>query len=287
MSEIKGFTIASVNSGFQKTGKSFEQIVKICLDSGFAGMEGCTAMFEKLKEKELEDAGALFKKAGLVIETYHLPFADPVKDDISALYEADRKKVEYKMKREIDRAVILGASIGILHPTTKKDCLTEEEGFPRLMEQLGKTLEALLRHCELYGFKLAVENMLPNMGDRLGSNINHLKEITRRYDHPQLGFCLDTGHALVSHHEKAMDVFDFMKKKLIAFHLADNAGDRDSHLAPGHGRFFWKEFFKEVRKLDYKGTMCIETPPFSYGPDYTVEAWKKMHDEVSALMNNA
>ena len=287
MSVIKGFAIAAANSGFDRTGKSFEEIVGICLKSGFSGLEGSPSLFEKLPEKELQRVSDLFNNAGLVIETYHLPYKDPVKDDIATLYEADRRKVEYNMKKNIDTAAALGASIGVVHPTTKKDCYTAEEGIDRLMLQLGKTLEGMLKHGEQYGFKIAVENMLPYLGDRLGCKIMHLEEIIKRFDHPNLGFCLDTGHALVSHHEKAMDVFHFMKERLIAFHLADNSGDRDSHLAPGHGNFFWEEFAREFKKIKYEGTMCVETPPFSYGPDYSIEAWKTMHEEVSAIMGAA
>ncbi|MCL2481608.1 MAG: sugar phosphate isomerase/epimerase [Spirochaetaceae bacterium] len=282
---IKGFTIAANTSGFEKTKKSFEEIADICLKAGFIGIEGEPPLFDKKSDQELEQIGKLFKNAGLVIETFHLPYTDPVKHDIATLYEVDRKKVADLLKRTIDQAALLGTSVGILHPTTRKDYLTEEEGIDRIMLQAGKTLEAVLKHCEQYKFKIAVENMLPYRGDRLGCKLKHLEEIIKRFDHPLLGFCMDTGHSLVSFAEKAMDVFHFMKNKLIAFHLADNAGDRDSHLAPGHGNFFWKEFFGEVEKIGYRGTMCVETPPFSYGPNYSIEAWQTMRKELKTLSN--
>jgi len=283
MLNIKGFTIASSPAGFIKTNKSFEEIIDICLKSGFVGIEWVFSMSEKKSDQELEKIGKLFRDAGLVIDTFHLPYTDTVNHDPATLYEADRKKVTDIMKKNIDQAVLLGSSIGILHPTTKKDCYTEEEGIDRLMLQLGKTFEAMLKHCEQYKFKIAIENMLPRLGDRLGCKIKHLEEIIKRCDHPLLGFCLDTGHALISHGEKAMDVFHFMKNKLIAFHLADNAGDKDSHLAPGHGNFFWKEFFTELEKIDYHGAMCVETPPFSYGPNYSIEAWQTLRKELKIL----
>ena len=283
MLNIKGFTIAANTSGFEKTKKSFEEIIDICLKSGFIGIEASYSMFEQKSDTELKKIGKLFKDADLIIETFHLPYTDPVKHDIATLYEVDRKKVVDIMKKTIDQAVLLGSSIGIIHPTTKKDCFTEEEGMERLIIQLGKTLEAMLKHCEQYKFKLAMENMLPYLGDRFGCKIKHLEEIVKKFDHPLLGFCMDTGHSLVSHAEKAMDVFHFMKNKLIAFHVVDNAGDRDSHLAPGHGNFFWKEFFTELEKIDFRGTMTIEAPPFSYGPNYSIEAWTKMRQELKAL----
>ncbi len=283
MAEISGFTIGCTTSGFDTTGKSFDEIIGICVKSGFIGLEASPSMFDRLKENELEKINLLFRNAGLSIPTYHLPYKDPVKDDIAALYETDRKKVEYSMKKHIDRAVMLGASIGIVHPTTKKDCLMVFEGVSKLASQAAKTLEVMLLYCEQYNFRIAVENMLPYTGERLGCRISHLEEIIKHYDHPLLGFCLDTGHALVAQQEKAMEMFHFMKNKRIAFHLADNAGDRDSHLAPSHGNFPWKNFFSELKKSGFKGALCIEAPPFSFGPDYTTEAWKTMFREISVL----
>lgn len=190
------FTIAIIESSFYETGKTEGDIVRICRESGFAGVEGWLPLLEG---KSMRD------------------------------------------------------------------------------------LEALLKHGEQYGFRLAVENMLPASGGRLGCDIDHLEKIRARHDHPHLGFCLDTGHALVSSGERAMEVFHCMKDRLIAFHLDDNAGDRDSHLAPGHGRFFWRELFDELAGMTFTNTLCVEAPPFAYGPDYSVEAWKRMHEEVSAL----
>ncbi len=284
MINIAGFTIASSTAQFEIAKKTFEEIINICLQSGFIGMEGSASMFEKKSDVELEKIGTLFKKAGLVLETFHLPYTDPVKHDIATLYEVDRKKVEDIMKKSIDQAVILGSSIGILHPTTRKDCSTKEEGFEKVMAQLGKTVETLLKHCEQYKFKIAIENMLSHFGnDRLGCKRKHMEEIIKRHDHPLFKFCFDTGHALVAEGPTAMELFHIMKNKIIAFHLADNAGDKDSHLAPGHGNFFWKDFFCEIEKIDYRGTMCVETPPFSYGPNYSIEAWQTMRKELKVL----
>lgn len=277
------FTISSVNTPFHVIGKTYEEIIQICNESGFAGIEGCPPLFNNRSENELQQIGKLFRDSGVSIETFHLPHKNPLKDDLATLYEVDRRKVESNIKKSIDQAAILGSTIGIVHPTTRKDYNTNEEGIDRLLGQMGKTLEALLRHGEQYNFKIAVENMLPYTGERLGCKVEHLEKILSRYDHPNLGFCFDTGHALVSAGEKAMELFRFMKDRVIAFHLDDNAGDRDSHLAPGHGRFFWKEFFAELREMNFQNTICVEAPPFAYGPDYSIEAWKTLHEELRTL----
>ena len=121
---------------------------------------------------------------------------------------------------------------------------------------------------------------------RFGSDISHLINIYKRNEHENLGFCMDTGHALISYGKNAMDVFHALKDNLIAFHLADNGGDRDSHIAPGCGNFFWKEFFKELKLIDFKNTICVEAPPFDFGPDYSIESWKKLIDNTKNLSEN-
>jgi len=92
------FTIAANNASFCQTGKSFKEILDICKQSGFVGIEGCVSMFENKSFKELENIGRLFQDRGLCIETFHLPYIDPVKDDIATLYETDRMKVENLIK---------------------------------------------------------------------------------------------------------------------------------------------------------------------------------------------
>jgi len=98
---------------------------------------------------------------------------------------------------------------------------------------------------------------------------------------------LDTGHALVSGGpEGAGAFFEAMASHLAAFHLADNAGDRDSHLAPGHGLVDWDQFFRQVAPLDYGYGMCVEAPPFAPAP-YSLEAWERMFAELDELVRQA
>ncbi len=139
------FTISSVSTPFHKTGKTYEEIIDICRESGFSGIEGAVPLFANRSEQELQKTGKLFRDAGSLIETFHLPHVDPVKDDIATLYEVDRKKVESNMKDSIDAAAILGSSIGVIHPTTRKDYNTNVESVDRLVDQVGKTLPGRIR----------------------------------------------------------------------------------------------------------------------------------------------
>ncbi len=282
------FVIAYDTSGMPGVKKSVEEVIDICKYSGFYGLEGePSGIFIEKSIDELAKMGDKFKAAGLSIGTFHLPYVDPVLDDIATLYEVDRRKVVDKMKMWIERAASVGSTIGIIHPTTRKGYNVAIEGYDRICAQAGKTLQELLKFGEQFNFKIAMENMLPYSGGRLGCKNEHMTRLYEENKHPNLGFCLDTGHALVSYGPDAMSCYEAMKDHLISFHLQDNGGDRDSHLQPGKGNYFWKELFTELNKTGFTGNVCVEAPPFTFGPNYSKEAWKKMFSELNELVENS
>ncbi|MBR4159869.1 MAG: sugar phosphate isomerase/epimerase, partial [Spirochaetia bacterium] len=120
-----------------------------------------------------------------------------------------------------------------------------------------------------------------------GCKNEHMTRLYEENKHPNLGFCLDTGHSLVAHGPNAMSCYEAMKDHLIAFHMQDNAGDKDSHLQPGKGNYFWKELFTRLNKTGFNGNVCVEAPPFTFGPNYSKEAWKKMFTELNKLVENS
>lgn len=278
--------IGCTTSGFTDSKKTVDEIIEICKFSGFYGIEGYDeGIFANKSLTELQKIGEKFLSAGLSIDTFHLPYKNQIMDDIASLYETDRRKVEDKMKLWIEKAVYSGSTIGILHPTSSKDYNVDIEGVDRYYAQAGKTLRNLLKFCEQFNFKIALENMLPYTGGHFGSRNEHLIKLYEENRHPNLGFCLDTGHSLVAHGKDAMSTYESMKEHLIAFHLQDDAGDKDSHLQPGKGNYFWKELFSSLNITGFDGNVCVEAPPFTFGPNYSKEAWKKMFTELQDLIS--
>ena len=271
----------SVTSG-PLIGRSHTEIQDICAQAG-SGLEAGMKVFGQIAEAELEVLGEDYRSAGVKIETFHLPF-EP-QDDIASFYETVRQKAVETAARGIERAAALGASVGIQHPTTSTFSV-DDEGLDPFLRQLGKSMKILLDVAERNRFSIAIENM--GAKGKLGSRPEHFERFQWEFDHPHLGFCLDTGHALMAiGPDRADEFFDVMAPKIVAFHLADNAGDRDSHLAPGHGLVDWNRFFRRGAEIQFSRAMCIETPPFAPGPDYESQAWKDMVADVDALAQAA
>jgi sugar phosphate isomerase/epimerase len=260
-------------------------MLEMCRAAGFIGIEGIPPFFEAKTEPEVAAIGDKFKRANVLIETFHLPFSQ--NDDIASFYEERRLKAVENMRVWMARAVLAGASICIQHPTTNRGS-AKIEGVGAYMKQLAKSMKILLREAERQGVILAMENITPLTPGRFGSTLEHLELIGRELAHPNFGMCLDTGHALMSGGPAgAAEFAEIMSPHLVAFHIQDNAGDRDSHLAPGHGNVDWESLFKKVAETDFKRTICIEAPPFAPGPDYSVEAWKNLWMETDVLAEKA
>ena len=272
-------------TGYSFAGKSHGETHEICKAAGLAGIEGAPPLFEGKTDTELSAVGQAYRDAGLFIETFHLPFSR--EDDIASFYDTVRQQAVDKALLWMERAALLGSTVGIQHPTTSQYSV-DTEGLDTYLRQLGKSLNTLLPAAEKLGFTVALENMLPSGGGRLASRPEHFERFIQEFGHPNLGFCLDTGHALVAGGpEGADEFFAVMAPHISAFHLADNAGDRDSHLAPGRGLVDWTKVFRRAAELGYSNTMCIETPPFAHGPNYSLDAWVQLVAETDALVETA
>jgi len=262
-----------------------EDIPDVCLAAGFAGIEAAERHFEDRTESQLEAIGSLFRSAGLEIPTFHLPYSR--RDDLAAFYETDRLAAVDRIKDAMHRARALGASICIQHPTTHQGSV-EVEGFAPYMRQLSRSLETLLPVAESLDLTIALENSLPRNRGRFGSTAEHQEIFLRELRHPRLGLCLDTGHAQVAGGPAGpAGLFDAMSERLVAFHLQDNAGDRDSHLAPGRGLVDWTGIFQRLARMRFGGAVCIEAPPFAPGPPYSDAAWRELVERTEELAAEA
>ncbi len=275
-------------TGYQLMDYSHDEIIELVKDAGIRSVEANQSYVDGLNEAKITSISQKYEHAGVSLESFHLPFGQ--NDDIASFYETDRKRTVSNISDIIEKANILGSSIGILHPTTNR-YRVDEEGFERFFEQMKKSLDTLLPIAERCSFTIVLENMLPgNGGHRYGSQPEHFQVFQERIPHEHLGFCLDTGHAHVSHGPDGQAKFiEVMGDKLTAFHLQDNAGDRDSHLAPGHGTVNWSDVFRCMSELNIPHSACIEAPPFAFknGPAnaYNKEAWKALIENTTAIAN--
>ena len=257
------------------------ELQRLFSQAGFDAVEIMHSMLTPLTVEQAARLGEEYRAAGVPVETVHLPF-EGAAFDIAHFYESRRRPAVARIRHAMERAAAAGAKAGILHPTTSREPV-DVNGFERSFTQMAASMRELLREAERVDLMLAVENLPPVAGRRYGSLPDHFRRFAGELAHSHLCFCLDTGHALMAAgHDGTIELMDAMGERLRAFHLSDTPGDRDLHLAPGHGAVDFPRVFAHARSLDPLA-MCIETPPFAPGPAYGDDAWRAMVDEVRAL----
>ncbi len=276
-------------------GSDHETIISTCQTAGVNSIEMPSYLIEGMGFGELEELERQYAEAGIRIDSFHLPFT--AEDDLSNFYETGRRHAVDRIRQFLELIPALKVRVAIQHATTSPILMggnlhktsVDVEGFDPFLRQLGKSLDELLPIAESGGIQIALENMQsPEDGGRFCSRPEHFERLAAEFDHLNLGFCFDTGHALISVGPDRVDeLFDAMAPRLCQFHLADNAGDRDSHLAPGRGLVDWNQFFRKVVQLDYRYGMCVETPPFAPGPNYAMESWQQMLEDLDEMVRQA
>lgn len=86
----------------------------------------------------------------------------------------------------------------------------------------------------------------------------YVDELNRIAGEKLFGFCLDTGHALLC----GLDIRDTMVQlgdRISAFHVHDNDGVHDQHLAPYMGVLDWNRFIKGLSEISFNATLSFET----------------------------
>ena len=102
------------------------------------------------------------------------------------------------------------------------------------------------------------------------------------------GFCLDVGHT----HFAGLDLYEAMVElgsRIDAFHVHDNDGWDDQHLAPFMGITDWDRFCKGLAAIGYDKTMSFETFAVwdQYPPELAPDVMKMIHTEGQYLLKKA
>ena len=259
--------------------------VEVCRACEVQALELHPTNVAGLRNAEIDELRERLAGDGIAVSSFHLPF--PAEDDIASFYESTRRAAVDHMIHWIGIAGRLGARVGVQHPTVNRDPAAEN-GLDRYYEQLYRSLTEMLPAAREAGVIIGLENMTPGeRGGRFFSQATHFSRFAREFDDPQVGFVYDTGHALMSAGPQALDILAAMGARVAAWHLADNAGDRDSHLAPGHGAVDWDGVFRFAADLGFSEPVTMETGPWGQGPDYAVETWQSSVCELEELVSRA
>ncbi len=214
-------------------------------------------------------------KAGLKIENIHLPYIG-----VKFLWE-EKSEQSKKYLQELFNALKICKQYDIKKAVIH---VSYTNNMPEVNEEAIKNFKALSIKAKECGVMLAFENT------RL---IKHLRYVLNglekyKYLNDTVKLCYDTGHA--NCFTPKNDVLSEFGDKLIDLHIHDNIGVTDQHLLPFEGNFDFKKFCKQLKQLNYNGSLFLEVITDAKTEaeleQFIIKA-KKAEEKLMKLYNNA
>lgn len=204
-------------------------------------------------KKQLEK----INEAGLEISQVHGPWRWPPQD---ATLEDRNERME-KMKKSIVFTRLLGCKHWVVHPLMPFGI--EDKGTPEAEKtyKINKEfMSELLAFAKENDVVICLENM-PMPKFSIGSPEEILKFVKEIND-DNFKICFDTGHAEICANGKKIGEFvELLGDEIRAFHIHDNKGVHDLHLAPMFGVIDWESFSKSLKTIKFNGVFSLETAP--------------------------
>lgn len=210
-------------------------------------------------KKEIEDALIAAEECGFKFVQAHAPGYNPFS-------KGDYSKCIRAMQRSVEACAMLGIPVTVMHTSFSQDYQypADRDGY---FEYNRKFVSDILKTAEKYGIKVCVENTSSgNMGTQyFPRTAAELNDFIAYMNHPLLGACWDTGHAVM---ERKFDQYADLKelgKNLKAVHIHDNGIHGDQHLAPYCGHLQLDSIVRGLIDIGYQGSFTFESDMFLNG----------------------
>lgn len=197
--------------------------------------------------EEVQQAGMMIRNMGFRFVTMHAPSSI---GDLSNLDESYRDDAVLNCQRALDAAMLMGASVVTFHPSSIEGEMSQAKDR---WISLFESLRDLSGYAEDRDVKIAIENFPKPL---FGSDPVELYEQLVDLNLPNVGMCLDIGHAFVGGYLPSS--IPRFGEKIFTVHASDNRGHVDEHLPPGQGNIDWNSIITALRRIDYKGPFVIE-----------------------------
>jgi len=134
--------------------------------------------------------------------------------------------------------------------------------------------------------KVAIEN-LPFPAIAL-AKIKNIRSVVDEINKPNLGICLDVGHANIFKPDIG-DIVRICGDKLFCLHVHDNKGYHDdSHQVPFLCGIDWFKFMDALKEINYNGVFSLESCAYGHGrremPAHLADMFHKFEFETAKYL---
>ncbi|WP_456438411.1 sugar phosphate isomerase/epimerase family protein [Desulfurobacterium sp.] len=169
--------------------------------------------------------------------TFHAPFMDL---NPGAIDKYVREATLKRFKELKPAAEILKPEVIVFHSG-----FYPRKVLPVYDKWIKNCVETFKEVCDLFPeTKIAVENVFDDVPD-------YLNELLEKVNRKNMGICIDVGHLNIFSKLPLKDWLNLFADKIFEFHIHDNDGINDLHIAAGNGTFNFQplfDFLKENRE---------------------------------------
>jgi len=188
----------------------------------------------------------------LKVHSVHCAFSQPSEEawDLSQPDERKRATALCNRVKVIRATARLGAHHIVVHPGAGD----------RSKERLARSRASLAELAETAreaGTKIAVENLPP---DQLCGSLAEIESLLDELDPAVVGFCLDTGHAMLGQNELG-EYIRALGGRLLGIHWHGNDHAHDGHLFPDLDHGEWDDFLAALDEVGYDLPVTVEAVP--------------------------
>ena len=203
----------------------------------------------------LDTVASWLTRAGLRLHSLHAPvmerfegrWVNPLSN--ASTDESARLQAVRETGAALELARRVPVSVLVVHPGLQDSLLSSSVQNSR--SAALRSVEEIVALASPLGVRVALE-VIPNSLSTADALVDLLDEL----DMPQVGVCLDFGHAHLQ--GDVVDAVETLSGVLLATHVHDNHGRRDEHLAPFEGTIAWTGALMALQKVGYEGTMILE-----------------------------
>lgn len=206
-----------------------------------------------LTDKTAVDALAhVVRGLPLKVHSVHCAFSQPSEEawDISQPDEDKRASALGNRVKVIRASARLGARHVVVHAGAGR---TSKERLARSRASLVEMAET----ARDAGTKIAAENLLP---DQLCGSLAEMEALLDGLDPAVVGFCLDTGHAMLGQ-DAPGDYIRALGSRMLGIHWHGNDYREDTHHFPDVTHAKWDDFFAALDEAGYDLPVTLEAVP--------------------------
>ncbi len=199
------------------------------------------------------------EKYGVLNSQAHAPFPSWLAED-----DGYNEYLMRMLEKTIAGCAYIGCPRLIIHPFFNgyDQAVSAQEEWERNIDRYTRLIPAAKKH----GVMICLENMFTRHRGKIYTACCSDFDVTCRYidklneiaGKEIFGFCLDTGHALLLGKD-IKRIMEQLGSRIQAFHIHDNNGIDDQHIAPYMGILDWNRFMEGLKAIDYHGALSFET----------------------------